>query len=108
MSVLNIQRVFEQIEILPEIFKIPYSSLLNISQYEANDASKLARVIVEKYFLILNSIRTQERPKNFTLTKNNPIGTGLDEVNQIYTFSFTYTYNAANVTLLKEPTLTDI
>ena len=90
---------------------IPYASLPGLTESEANpqggDGREIARAIIERIFVALDGLDSNNKPLGMTVTKSNPVGSGINQVTQNYTISFTYTYSTDSVELLPEPVNTD-
>jgi len=86
---------------------IPYIDLPGLSGVGANpqfgDARAIAKALIERIFVAFSELPTDDRPLGFSVSKSNPLGSGLDQVSQNYSLSLTYTYEASGVTLLPEP-----
>lgn len=90
---------------------IPYASLPGLTESEANpqggDGRAVALAMLERIFMALDGLDSENRPLGLTITKNNPVGSGTDQVNQTYSVTFTFTYDTNSVELLPEPINTD-
>ena len=87
---------------------IPYASLPGLTESEANsqggDGRAVALAMLERIFLTLDSLDSDNRPTGMNVVKNNPVGSGVNQVNQIYSVTFSFTYNTSTVELIPEPT----
>ena len=85
---------------------IPYASLPGLTENEANpqggDGRAVALAMVERIFMALDALDSDNKPLGMTVTKNNPVGSGTNQVNQSYTVTFTFTYETDSVELLPE------
>lgn len=90
---------------------IPYTSLPGLTESEANpqggDGRAIALAMLERIFMTLDGLDNDNRPLGLNVTKNNPVGSGTNQVNQTYSVTFTFTYTTDSVELLPEPINTD-
>lgn len=86
---------------------IPYTDLPGLTQAKAKESSgdgrEVVKAFIEKVLNVFADLPSDSRPLGFTISKNNPVGSGTDQVTQSYSLSFTYTYDASEVALLPEP-----
>ena len=89
---------------------IPYASLPGLAEREADpqggDGRAVALAMVERIFMTLDALDNDNRPLGMVVSKSNPVGSGVNQVNQSYTVTFTFTYETDSVALLPEPLTT--
>ena len=90
---------------------IPYASLPGLTENEASpqggDGRAVALAMVERIFMALDGLDSDNKPLGMAVTKNNPVGSGVNQVNQTYSITFTFTYDTDSVELLPEPRNTE-
>ena len=86
---------------------IPYANLPGLTAENANavagDGREIIRALIEAIFNVFNNLPADSRPTGLNISKSNPVGSGLDQINQNYSISITYTYDTAEVILIPEP-----
>lgn len=90
-----------------ESISLPFSVLPGLKDIEMNptlgDGRAVALALIEQIFVALDGLDSENRPLGLNVTKNNPVGSGINQVTQTYTISFTYTYSVDAVNFLGEP-----
>ena len=85
---------------------IPFSDLPGLDGAKASptygDGREVVKAFVERVLTVFADLPSDGRPLGFSISKSNPVGSGTDQVTQAYSLSFTYTYDAAEVSLLPE------
>lgn len=105
MTLVSSSQVFQDFDADENQIIIPYVGLPGLQPTETRDVREVLRTIIEQAFSTINALSDEQKPTGFTITKNNPVGTGLNQVNQTYTITITYQYNTSEVNLIPEPSL---
>jgi hypothetical protein len=86
---------------------IPIASLIGLTAAEADettgDGREVARAIIETITASYLALPVANRPARMSATKANPQGTGVDQVNQVYGFTFSLSIAQGEADLLAEP-----
>lgn len=101
------------IQVFPGVFSdgngitIPLTNLPGVDTTETNattgDIRPLVMGIVEQVFQQLSQLPNEDKPTDFTITKSNPTGVGLNKVRQTYSISVAYSYDTKATEFEPEP-----
>jgi hypothetical protein len=83
---------------------IPFSAIPGLTAAEAHpttgDAREVIRLILEKYFTVIQALATADKPVSMTITRGSLVGLDSITVRRSYQLSFDESV-AANATALK-------
>ena len=96
-----------QISIEGDTVSIPVSALPGLDGSEAHplngDIRPVVMGFIEQVFQQIARLPDENKPTEFSITKGNPVGIGLDKVRQTYSISLSYSYNTATTSFEPEP-----
>lgn len=88
---------------------IPLANVIGLSAAEANattgDGRKVIAGLMEKMFASIQALAASARPVYLTISKGQPTGVAIDQINQSFTLTVRYTTSfAGTVEVADEPT----